>query len=132
MRLNKQKVYKNYDPSWKLKKYTTDSKSVKISIKKEHFTSELKQQTLKTQQNLKNFVESLNKDMCQKSLHIVQKRCNDFNLHVSSNNNKGELNSELKVEQIVYYTVFQNYLHERIWFIEKGLKLIPSSKKHSN
>ena len=114
--------YKNYDPSWKLKIYTCNSKSVKISIKREHFTSELKQLTLKTQKTLKNFVDCLNKDMCQRSLHVVQKRCSDLKLHLSSNNNKGELNSELKVEQIVYYTVFQNYLHEHIWFLEKALE----------
>ena len=92
-------VYKNYDPSWKLKIYTRDSKLVKISVKKDKFTSELKQLTLKTQETLKN------RDMCQRS-NVVQKRCTDLNLHVSSNNNKGELNSELKIEQIVYYTIF--------------------------
>ena len=123
MKFKNQEVYRNYDPCWKLKIYTINSKSVKISIKKENFTSELKQQTLKSQENLKNFVESLNRDMCQKSLHVVQKRCTDLKLHVSSNNNKVEPKSDEKVKQIVYYTIFQKYLHERIWFLQKKLKV---------
>ena len=101
--------------------YTTDDQYEEIGIKDEYFTSELKHWVLKHEENLKNFVENENKDMCQRSLHMIQKKCADLKLHVSSKNNEGKEEDDSKVKQIVYYTIFQKYLRKRIRFLNKVL-----------
>ena len=58
-------------------------------------------------------MKTLDMDLCQRSLHVVQKRSVDMELHVNDNNEDFE-----KLKQIVYYTIFQTYLHERIRFLE--------------
>ena len=103
--------YDHYSTDWKLKIYTKELKN--IGIRKGDFTEELKKFALKYEEELITFVESLNKDWSQRSLHIVQKRCIDMNLHVNSNTEDFE-----KIKKIVYYTIFQTYLNERVRFLE--------------
>ena len=103
--------YDHYSPEWKLKIYLDGSKS--IGIREEDFTEELKNLALKYEQDLIIFVESLDMDLCQRSLHIVQKRSADMELHVNENNEDFE-----KLKQVVYYTIFQTYLNERIRFLD--------------
>ena len=103
--------YDHYSPEWKLKIYLDGSKS--IGIREEDFTEELKNLALKYEQDLIIFVESLNMDLCQRSLHVVQKRSTDMELHDNEKNKDFE-----KLKHIVYYTIFQTYLNERIRFLE--------------
>ena len=103
--------YEHYSPDWKLKIHLGGSKS--IGIRKEDFTEELEELALKYEQDLIIFVESLDMDLCQRSLHIVQKRSADMDLHVNENNEDFD-----KLKQVVYYTIFQTYLNERIRFLD--------------
>ena len=113
--------YEHYQPDWKLTIYTTGDQYEEVDIKNEDFTSELKNWVLKQEENLKDFVESRSKDMCQRSLHKVQKKCVDLKLHVSSKNNEGKEEEDSKAKQIVYYTIFQTYLRKRIRLLNKVL-----------
>ena len=92
-------IYDHYNPDWELKIYTNEL--LNIGIKKENFTDQLKKLTLRYEDELINFVESLSKDWCQRSLHIVQKRCIDLNLHAYRNDKDFR-----KLKKIVYYTIF--------------------------
>ena len=104
-------IYDHYNPDWKLKIYTNEL--LNIGIREEDFTDQLKKLALIYEEQLINFVKSLNKDLCQKSLHVVQKRCVDMDLHVYRNDKDFR-----KLKQMVYYTIFQTYLNERIRFLK--------------
>ena len=103
--------YDHYNLDWKLRIYRNGLQN--IFIRKEDFTEDLKKLILKYEEELINFVESLSKDWCQRSLHIVQKRCIDMNLHAYRNDKDFR-----KLKKIVYYTIFQTYLNERIRFLK--------------
>ena len=64
-------------------------------------------------------MENQNKDMCQRSLHVIQKRCVDLKLHVSSKNNEGNEKNDSKVKLIDYHAMFQKYLRKLILYSTK-------------
>ena len=111
--------YEHYQPDWKLKIHTVNDQYEEIGIENEDFTLELVPLTLKYEENLQQFAETLNKDMCQRSLHIIQKRCTDIKLNATSNNNESDEKQEMKVKRIIFFTIFQTYLLQRIDFFDR-------------